>query len=73
MSARRRPSTAVVLSLVGAVVVLSVVGAALAEELPGQQDGSSTAHLGAWSFVTAVGGVLLVSAGAQCVPAPDRS
>jgi uncharacterized membrane protein (TIGR02234 family) len=59
----------------GAVVVavLSVVGAALAEELPGQQSGTTIARLGAWSVVTAVGGVLLCSAGAQCVPGTDRS
>ena len=57
----------------GAVVVavLSIVGRAFAEELPGQQPGTSVAHLGSWMLLTAVGGVLLFSAGAQCVPRTD--
>ena len=56
----------------GAVVVavLSVVGAALAEELPGQP-GDAVAHLGTWLLLTAVGGLLLFAAGAQCVPRTD--
>ncbi len=46
--------------------VLSAHATTLAEELPGQPT-DSAAHLTAWSFVTALGGALLLAAGALTV------
>lgn len=64
-----------VLLVTGAGVVacvLNAFGAVVSEELPGQV-GWAVSDVSAWSFVTALGGVLLFAAGSQTVPATDPS